>query len=71
MPIPPFVPILQNHLTPLKSGDWGLVYDIELEYSSSAAMFCETFSKCNALLHKKHSKVLPVLRSQGLTTLGP
>ena len=42
------------------------MYNIKLEYSSSAAL-CQNFRKFD----KKHSKVLPVLRYQDLTSLGP
>ena len=66
MPIPPFLPIFQNHPILLNSGGWVLVYDIKLEYSSSAAL-CQNFRKFD----KKHSKVFPVLRYQDLTSLGP
>ena len=66
MSIPPFLPIFQNHPIPLNTGGWVLVYNIKLEYSSSAAL-CQNFRKFD----KKHSKVLPVLRYQDLTSLGP
>ena len=47
------------------------VYYVKSEHRQKPCYSSQPFSKFDSLFHKTHSKVLPVLRYQGSTSLGP